>query len=180
MVDFNKAAAQARAKDDARKNGTQLTKQPDEQAVAVNPFAEMTADRDEMAARLAKGELEAAPQIAELPEGVTVHCHLEGNGVPYETTDMATGEVKEVQTWILGSLKTPGMYYSILSTVQLDKKLPPFVGGEVYITKLDERKSSTGRRYRDYHVVGASLPGGRRRDWTGKAQQLALVGSEPK
>jgi hypothetical protein len=128
----------------------------------------------ELAALVASGAWEAAPQLFTLPKGSTIRALLEGNGPPAEFTDEETGEIREVKTWILSHAS--GARVSILSSAQLDRKLPAFVGSEVAITRgEDVRKGTT--IYTDYLVLGAKRTDGTPRSWSTKPALPALVGS---
>lgn len=115
----------------------------------------------DLAVDMAKNDFEWAPQVLKLEEGMLIDGILEGSGgaVELESIDRATMSVstKEVGTWIVRHPVT-GYRISFLSTVQLDNKLPPYVGGRVKIYVGPMLDSSKGHRYRDFRV------GGERRD----------------
>jgi hypothetical protein len=171
MSKLDQAADRARARDAAKSDGTgetALTVQ-DQAALQTAEEAGMFATQHEVAARIAAGELEAAPQLSEkIPYGKTMHAFLEGYGPVAEFTkiDKRTGEVTVdvVNTWILRSLKGNARI-SILSSAQLDKKCPPFIGKEVYITSLGEIETKSGGRMDNYHVAGEKTEG-RRMEWS--------------
>lgn len=125
----------------------------------------------DMDAILTSGEYEFAPQNMSLEEGDMIEGILEGNGpeAEFEHKDMATGIVttKVVQTWIIAS-QDGGQRAGILSTAQLDRKLPPFVGGNVKIIRGKDLKMANGHRVTDYLVAGPKLTGGKRRSWAMK------------
>ena len=114
------------------------------------------------------GEWEFAPQLFKMEEGDEVSGILEGNGPPaeFERVDRTTGEVTTniVQTWIIASVDGTRRI-SVLSTVQLDRKLPPYLGGPVKIFRGKDQNISDGRRVTDYLVAGPKLPNGARRTW---------------
>ncbi len=121
----------------------------------------------ELAEMLSNGEWEFAPQVMSLEEGQKVEGILEGNGPMAEIRDRDTGEVKEVATWIIAS-KDGTQRVSILSSAQLDKKLPPFIGGLVKIVRGKDIKISNGHRCTEYLVGGPKLANGQRRSWVAK------------
>jgi hypothetical protein len=110
------------------------------------------------------GGFEAAPEIFGLEEGMVISGILEGNGPVAEFPDPHTGEVKEVQTWILADA-TGAVRISILSSTQLDKKLNGFIGHFVKIARGRDRNIGNGKRMTEYKVWGPKLPGGARRQW---------------
>ena len=118
----------------------------------------------EVEAIMSAGDLEFAPQLKSLEEGEMVAGYLEGNGPEAEFADKDTGEVKTVKTWII-SAPDGGQRISILSSAQLDRKLPPFVGGPVKIVRGKDLKTGNGHRVTDYLVAGPKLPNGQRRSW---------------
>jgi len=124
----------------------------------IKPFAE-TAMRE----KLASGEYEAAPEIMRLEEGQQITGILEGNGPQAEFIDKM-GVVTYVNTWIVAD-RTGSVRVSLLSSVQLDKKLPGFVGCEVTIARGPQVDVGGGQRMTKYFVMGPRLPGGQRRRW---------------
>ena len=70
-----------------------------------------------------------------------------------------------VDTWILGA-PNGGARVSILSAVQLDKKLPPFIGSMVSILRGKDVNTTNGNRVTEYMVSGPKLADGQRRSWT--------------
>jgi hypothetical protein len=121
---------------------------------------------ESLSAKVASGEWEAAPQIVSIEKGQTLIAMLEGNGPEAEFSDRDTGIVSTVKTWVLSK---NGVRVSILSTAQLDKKLPPFVGGEVSITRGEDKKFSGGI-YTEYLVLGPKRADGKARNWATKPQ----------
>ena len=121
-----------------------------------------------LAGRLSSGELEWAPRVIKLEEGMFIKAILEGRGgfVDLEQVDRVakTVELKQVGTWIIRDPRS-GMRGSFLTAAQLEDKLPPFVGGtvEIYVGKMLE--SSKGHRYRDFLVGGEPLADGKTRTW---------------
>jgi hypothetical protein len=115
---------------------------------------------------LVERDWEAAPMLYTIAEGTYVEGILEGNGVPAEFADKRTGEVKEVQTWILRHPKV-NLRISILSSAQLDRKLPPYIGGPVKIFRgpAIKLKNNAGE-VTDYAVSGPKRADGKPRDWS--------------
>ncbi len=124
-----------------------------------------TISQDEVNAMMNSGEFEFAPQVLSMEEGQMVAGILEGNGPDAEITDPQSGEVRPVPTWIIA---TPdgSARVSILSSAQLEKKLPPFIGGHVRIVRGKDLKTSNNRRVTDYLVAGPKLPNGKLRNFT--------------
>lgn len=151
----------------ARARGVEQKPEPTELTIGSVPTGMLVPAADaraELAAKVAAGEWEAAPQLFTIPKGMTLTALLEGEGPGAEFVDEDTGVVRVVKTWILSR---DGARVSILSSVQLDKKLPPFVGGMVSITRgEDVRNGST--LYTDYLVVGPKRADGKPRDWATK------------
>ena len=147
-----------RAVDRARNATPGAPQSPADDLVAKPAGIEMVltkVTREQLEADLNSGDFEAAPQLLKLnppsPDGTMdmITALLEGESQT-EITDPDTGEIETVRTWILlrGSQR-----YSILSTVQLDKKLPPFVGEVVRIVRGDDKRIGT-KIYTDYLVYG--------------------------
>lgn len=97
----------------------------------------------ELAAELANGEaFEVAPQIIKLEPGMYVKGTLVGEGL-IESTDMQTGEVKPLRTWVLED--DHGHRAAIISTYQLERdlqnheKVTEIVAGEDGKPVLDSR-----------------------------------------
>lgn len=140
-------------------------------------------------AELASGGYEAAPQILSLKEGQMIEGILEGNGPVAEFTNEDTGEVTQVQTWIIAD-PTGAVRVSILSSAQLDRKLNGFRGGPVKIARgKDVNVSGTKKRMTEYTVWGPRMANGQKRQWfdlshaeraaleAGKAQPALPAGS---
>jgi hypothetical protein len=123
-------------------------------------IAEITGDAD----------MEFAPQLVTLEEGKMIQGILEGNGpeAEFEHVDPVTKVVTTTMamTWIVRDPKG-GQRASILSTAQLDRKLPPFVGGMVKIVRGKDVKTAKGYRVTDYLVAGPKLKTGPR-SWATK------------
>jgi len=102
---------------------------------------------------------EFAPQIKSLEPGDRIVGILEGYGPDTDFTqkDPATGKdvTRTVHTWILKA-RHGNMRLSILSSVQLDAKLPPFIGDEVSIVRGPDVKSRSNAAFRvaNYMVKG--------------------------
>jgi len=116
-------------------------------------------------------KLEVAPELYTLEEGDHVYGILEGNGpeAQFERFDKATGEIVTsiVKTWIIAS-PDRRKRISILSSVQLDKKLAPFVGVAVHVVRGPEEPTGNGQRYTKYLVAGEAMPEGQVRNWATK------------
>ena len=163
---YDKAVNKARAKENgavvdevalAPTTGNQalaLPEMPGGAQSMVAPFNEVTFI-DEMRAN----GWDCAPQIVELKAGFVYHGILEGNGPDAELTDAMTREMKVIQTWILRD-KDSGVRISFLSSAQLDRKLPGFVGGEVKIARGSDRNIGGGKRLTEYFVGGPKSESG--------------------
>lgn len=123
-------------------------------------FSSFTAE--EIAKEAATGAFEFAPQNAEIKIGQKISGVLDGKGPGNDFVDEDTGVVRHVDSWLISS-PDGNMRISILSSAQLDKKLPPFVGGMVTIARQDDIKLAGGHRCADYLVWGPKLPKGERR-----------------
>lgn len=125
-------------------------------------------DEKAIAAVLADPTLEFAPQVHTMEANEMVVGVLEGNGpeAEFEHADKATGviELSKVKTWIIAS-EDGSKRISILSSVQLDRKLPPFMGHLVKIIRGEDENIGNGRRMSNYMVAGTKLSGGQRRSW---------------
>lgn len=160
---LDNARNRARSHDDARAAGLPAPEETTDLALTSPPIeglSEIARSHSvtEWAETLAQDGWEAAPQLLTLEEGQLIHGILEGPGVPAEFTeiDPRTKEsiVSTVQTWIVRSL-TSKVRVSILSSAQLDKKLPEWIGCEVKIARGPEQKSKKGRgSYTEYLVAG--------------------------
>ena len=126
---------------------------------------------------MADPSLEFAPQVYSMEQGDLIEGVLEGNGpeAEFERKNEHTGEVttNAVQTWIIRS-HDGRQRISILSSAQLDKKLPPFVGGPVKIVRGKDLNIDGGRRVTDYLVAGPKLPDGKIRSWA-SAPKLPMI-----
>jgi hypothetical protein len=131
----------------------------------------------ELDAMLKEQGYEYAPQVKSLEEGDRVSGVLEGNGPMAEFADKDTGEIKEVQTWILAS-PDGAQRISILSAAQLDRKLPPFIGGMVDIVRGKDLKTSNGHRVTDYLVRGPRLKDGQRRSFVQPPKMIEATAQE--
>ena len=86
---------------------------------------------------------------------------LEGRGHPASingTTPDGKPETRIVDTWVVRH-PTNGRRISILSSVQLAKKLVPFIGELVGIFRDDDLQIAGGRRVGIYEVRGPDRPG---------------------
>lgn len=109
------------------------------------------------------GESEFAPQIKSLEPGDRIDGILEGYGPPTEFTQKdPTGNdvTRRVNTWILRSVHG-NIRLSILSSAQLDQKLPPFIGDRVSIARGPDIKSRSNAAWRiaNYMVKGPPVSG---------------------
>jgi hypothetical protein len=120
--------------------------------------------------------LEFAPQALTLEEGQKISGFLEGEGPMAEVTDPTTKEMRPVATWVIRSADGNARV-SILTSAQLDKKLPPFIGGYVQIIRGKDVKTQSGRRVTDYLVCGPKLANGKQRVFSNpNPTQRALPG----
>jgi len=114
--------------------------------------------------------MEFAPQLLKLEEGDMLEGILEGNGpeAELEQVDKATKQVKTniVKTWIVRDANG-GQRASILGGAQLDRKLPPFVGGMVKIVRGQDIETKGGFRVTEYLVAGPRVDG-QTRSWAMK------------
>lgn len=115
----------------------------------------------EMEAIAASGKVEFAPQMMSLEPGQKIQGYLEGEGPGNDFVNEQTGEVRHVKSWIIRS-PDGGLRVSILSSAQLDRKLPPYVGGMVGIARDKDIKAGNGFKVGDYKVWGPKLPTGPR------------------
>lgn len=163
-----KADAKAEASGSA---GTEIEVPSRAKAMILKPSAEQIAEmmNDET--------MEFAPQVHSMEEGELVEGILEGKGpsTTFTQKDPATGQevTRVVDTWIIAST-SGSIRISILSSIQLDKKLPPFVGGFVRIYRGKEQKTQKGFRVTDYMVGGPRRSDGRPRSFV--AGQVMDVG----
>jgi hypothetical protein len=146
--------------------------QPESNAPGV-PASVMISKADDatIAEMLKDPSMEFAPQVHKLSEGDMITGILEGNGpdAELENLDRVTKEVRTsiVKTWIIASADG-GQRVSILSTAQLERKLPPFVGGLVKIVRGKDINTNNGQRVTDYLVGGPKREDGTRRSWAMK------------
>jgi hypothetical protein len=108
------------------------------------------------------GKYEFAPQMGQIKRGQQLTCFLEGEGPGNDFTNEKTGEVRHVKSWIFVERRS-GMRISILSSAQLDRKLPPFVGTVVTVARAKEDiELKGGFRCADFMVFGEKLESGPR------------------
>jgi len=120
--------------------------------------------KKKLEADLASGAFESAPQIYTLKVGEVIEdAILEGNG-PVAEFVAKDGTVSHVQTWILADA-TGASRISILSSVQLDRKLIGFIGQRVNIARGEDVNIGNGQRMTEYLVWGPKLPNGQKRQW---------------
>lgn len=164
MVDNdNKEKQMAESKYDqavtkAQSKGHEVAKVPS----AMAPFLTQGLTEEQMAKELAEPGIEWAPQQYSLKEGEMVRGILEGNGPIAEF--VRDGIINEVNTWIISSFDG-SKRVSILSSVQLDKKCAPFVGGPIKIVRGKDVNIGDGKRMTEYLVGGEKLPNNQRRVW---------------
>lgn len=124
---------------------------------------------DEAAIAMAKADLEWAPRVIQLVEGMMLEGILEGRGedVELDEVDPILKKVttKIVSSWVIRDPKS-GLRASFLTAAQLETKLPPFVGDFVKIFVGGMKESKKGHRYRDYLVGGARRTDGQPRVFT--------------
>ena len=124
--------------------------------------------QEEINALMADPGLEFAPQVHSLETDEMISGLLEGRGpsTTFTQVDPATQRpiTREVDTWILKH-PTSGLRLSILSSVQLDRKLPPFIGSQVTIHRGKETKTSNGFKVTNYTVAGPFRTDGKARSW---------------
>lgn len=124
-----------------------------------------TVNDAELAKLMSDPTQEFAPQARSLVEGELIEGILEGEGPPAEMPNRETGVPQLVKTWIFASIDG-GLRISILSTAQLDKKLPPFVGSKCRVVRGKDMKTGTaGRKVTEYMVSGDKRSDGTRRTW---------------
>lgn len=117
---------------------------------------------DELQRYLRNKSFEFAPKNFKLKEGQMIMGFLEGNGPEAEFENDRGPSV--VKTWIIRHPKL-GVRLSILSSVQLDKKLDPFIGGEVYIYRGKDENIGGSKRMTNYEVWGPYAADGKPRSW---------------
>jgi hypothetical protein len=165
-----------KAVDHARNKGngeTALAPIGDVRAMITNITA------DEIAKEAATGAFEFAPQNAALEPGQKITGILEGMGPGNDFIDEDTGVVRHVDSWIVAS-PDGNMRVSILSSAQLDRKLPPFEGGLVTIARGADIKLAGGHRCADYMVWGPKLPKGAKRAFHSPAKAIEAHAVETK
>jgi hypothetical protein len=135
----------------------------------------------EFDAFLNDGESEFAPQILSLEPNMKIEGILEGYGKPTEftTKDQQTGNevTRTVNTFVLKNLHS-NMRVSILSSVQLDAKLPPFIGDRVSIARGPDIKSRSNAAFRiaNYVVKGPPVNGkDRAKMWASQALPKPII-----
>jgi hypothetical protein len=152
---FNKAVARATGADVAPTVATIIGGAD----AMITPF-----DPAELNQLAATGKIEFAPQMMSLEEGQKITGILEGYGPGNDFVNEDTGEIRHVDSWIIAS-PDGGLRVSILSSAQLDRKLPPFIGGMVGVARNKDLKIQNGHRCADYHVWGPKATDGKRRSW---------------
>lgn len=149
----------------------------DSGGIAAQPIGDVQAmistfTPEEIQAEAARGGVEFAPQNMALEPGKKISGILEGMGPGNDFEDEDTGIVRHVDSWVISS-PDGSMKVSILSSAQLDKKLPPFVGGFVNIARNVDIKLAGGHRCADYMVWGPKLENGRKRSFSALPAEVA-------
>lgn len=172
---YTEAVSQARTAGPAdpassEETGMQILS-PEAAAMILRPSA------DDIARLMNDSTLEFAPQVKSLEEGEMIQGVLEGRGPSTEFTqkDQFTGQemTREVGTWIIRS-PNGSLRMSILSSIQLMRKLPPFIGEFVKIYRGKDLKTNKGFRVTDYLVAGPKRPDGQARSWVVSEQDAAI------
>jgi hypothetical protein len=131
----------------------------------------MKPTEDDIAKFMNDSEMEFAPQVHSLEEGEMIAGILEGRGpsTTFSQEDPFTRQTvtREVDTWIVAA-PNGGMRLSILSSVQLDRKLPPCIGAYVRIFRGKDKKTLKGFRVTDYMVSVRKQEDGQSRSWVQK------------
>ncbi len=161
---FQNAVDAARGRADAKSGEAETAIEIPSKAKAMI----LKPSQEDIAALMADETLEWAPQVHSLEEGEMIEGILEGRGpsTTFSQKDPVTGQevTRVVDTWIIAS-PAGNLRMSILSSVQLDRKLPPFIGGMVKIYRGKEVKTGKGFRVTDYLVSGPRRPDGKPRSW---------------
>lgn len=131
---------------------------------------------EEMQAKARSGAFEFAPQMGQIKRGQQITAYLDGEGPGNDFENEKTHEVRHVKSWILSDPNS-GLRISILSSAQLDKKLPPFVGSLVTIARAAEDiELKGGFRCADYMVFGPKLE--KPRTFSTPTQHVLPAGSD--
>jgi len=136
----------------------------------IGDFITKQADQKIVDAIVNDPSLETAPQLYSMEQGDLIEGWLEGNGPDAEFERIGAGGVIEtnvVKTWIIASMDRRKRI-SILSSAQLDRKLPPFTGGPIKILRGKDLATNGGQRVTDYLVAGPKMPDGQVRNWATK------------
>ncbi len=177
----NKSKTASWDKSVARASGQNMPENAAPQ-IPVGPIVKKATGADEIAKIMSDPSLEFAPQLYSMEEGDLVEGVLEGNGpeTEFERIEKGTGVVSynTVQTWIIRS-HDGGQRISILSSAQLDRKLPPFVGGAVKIVRGRNIDTSNGQRVTDYLVAGPKAKDGSARSWATPAKAIDVTAAQP-
>ncbi len=109
----------------------------------------------DIAQKIASGELESAPTLFALEPGQQITCEVVDFGTAI-IEDLSTKLPKEVKNWTLRLFHpetgTQGPLISILGSAQLDRMLPPFMGCNVLIARGGTTKTNKGRQLSEYFV----------------------------
>lgn len=160
------------AVDAARGRETGLAKQEEAGAAVLAPRGThemvLRPSEDDIKQLMNDENLEFAPQVHSIEEGEMVIGLLEGKGpsTTFTQEDPFTKQIvtRVVDTWIIAA-PNGGLRISILSSIQLDKKLPPFVGSPIKIFRRKNVKTSKNFKVADYLVAGPKLTDGTSRSW---------------
>ncbi len=109
---------------------------------------------------LKSGQLEAGEQILVLEEGMMIRGQLLGRGIPADFEDPKSRDLRSVNTWRM-RLES-GAKVSFLSSAQLDRMLPEFLGreGVTVVARGGTKKTRKAQNITEYFVAGppASAP----------------------
>lgn len=134
---------------------------------------------EDVATLAMSGDFEFAPQNVKLEPGSAIEGILEGRGPDAEFGgDNEKDEIRVVNTWIIVS-PDGSQRAALLGSSQLDRKLPPFVGGFVKIFRGKDIALAGGHRVADYLVGGHKLADGKTRTFVQVPKKMIEVESAP-
>lgn len=91
------------------------------------------------------------PKVMSFKEaGQWIEARLQGEGAPVEVEDIATGEIRQIKTWVFSGGR--GLRVALMGSYQLDHELPALVGKMVRITYLSQQDTRKGTRVKDYLI----------------------------
>lgn len=126
-----------------------------EEGMAVEAF-----DPQKLVDLARSGQFETAERILELQEGMMIRGQLIGRGPDAEVEDTTTRLPKKVGTWRMRL--SSGARVSFLTSAQLDRMLPEFIGrkGETVIARGGQVRTKRNRVMSEFYVLGppASAP----------------------